>query len=132
MSSTSGAPDAILLCQDLIFTSKITGTARDLGYRVLVAGNDALARSQLEHWQPRTVIVDLSASELCRPEALLAYRSIAPNARFFAFGSHVETETLAMARDLGCDPVLPRSKFTAELPDLMRRYLGPEAGSDNG
>ena len=117
-------PDAILLCQDLIFTSKITGTARELGYRVLLAGTDPLAQSMLQQWQPRVVFVDLSHPHFARPDVLLAYRKLVPGARFLAFGSHVDVQTLSAARDVGCDPVLPRSKFTAELPELIRRYLG--------
>lgn len=117
-------PDAILLCQDLIFTSKITGTARELGYRVLLAGTDPLAQSMLQQWQPRVVFVDLAHPHFAKPEVLLAYRKIVPEARFLAFGSHVDVQTLSAARDAGCDPVLPRSKFTAELPALIRRYLG--------
>ncbi|MEW4567385.1 response regulator [Tautonia sp. JC769] len=120
-------PDAVLLCQDLIFTSKITGTARELGYRVLLAGTDPLAQSMLEQWRPGVVFVDLAHPHFAQPEVLLAYRKLAPEARFIAFGSHVDVRALAAARDVGCDPVLPRSKFTAELPDLIRRYLGDRA-----
>src|SRR5690606_23222502 len=123
-ASPAGGPDALLLCRDLIFTSKITGTARELGHRVMVAGADALARSMLEQWRPRVVFVDLSAGDLARPEALVAYRAIVPGARFIAFGSHVDAQALADARDAGCDPVLPRSRFTAELPELIRTHLG--------
>ncbi|QDV36784.1 response regulator transcription factor [Tautonia plasticadhaerens] len=119
-----GGPDAVLLCSDLIFTSKITGTARELGHRVLVAGTEVLARSMLEQWRPRVVFVDLSAGGLVRPEALIAYRGIVPGSTFIAFGSHVDTRALDSARDAGCDPVLPRSKFTAELPELIRHHLG--------
>ena len=118
-----GAPEAVLLCRDLIFTSKITGTARELGHRVLVAGSDSLARSMLDQWRPRVIFVDLAAGDLASPEALLAYRTILPEARFIAFGSHVDTAALARARDAGCDPVMPRSKFTAELPALIRGFL---------
>jgi len=41
-----------------------------------------------------------------------------------AYGSHVDKARLDAARAAGCDEVLPRSKFSAELPDLLRRYLG--------
>lgn len=123
-SPPPGGPDAVLLCQDLIFTSKITGTARELGFRVLVAGTEPLARAMLEQWRPGVVFVDLSHPIFRQGESILAYRSICPEARFIAFGAHVEAEALGAARDAGCDPVLPRSKFTATLPDLMTRYLG--------
>jgi CheY-like chemotaxis protein len=125
--SSPDGPDAILLCQDLIFTSKITGTARELGYRVLLAGTDPLARSVLQQWQPRVVFVDLAHPHFAQPEVLMAYRKLVPGARFIAFGSHVDVKALSAARDVGCDPVLPRSKFTADLPALIRRHLGGES-----
>ncbi|MDB5350913.1 MAG: hypothetical protein JWN86_2160 [Planctomycetota bacterium] len=118
-------PAGLLLSRDLIFTSKITGTARALGHQVMIAGNVALATAMLEQWQPRVVFVDLSAGDLVTPAAILAYRSLVPATPFVAFGSHVETDLLAAAAAAGCDPVLPRSRFSAELPALIGRYLGP-------
>ncbi len=119
------APSGLLLSRDLIFTSKITGTARELGHRVVVAGSVPLASTMIEQGQPRIVFVDLSAGDLVSIPALLAYRKIAPaETTFLAFGSHVDTNALAAARSAGCDPVLPRSKFSAELPALIQRYLG--------
>ncbi|SIO55976.1 hypothetical protein SAMN05444166_5168 [Singulisphaera sp. GP187] len=115
-------PAGLLLSRDLIFTSKITGTARELGHRVMVAGNTALAQAMIEQWKPRVVFVDLSAGELVSIPALLAYRTLAGEGTpFIAFGSHVDTAALADARSAGCDPVLARSQFTAQLPDLIRR-----------
>jgi CheY-like chemotaxis protein len=120
-------PAGLLLSRDLIFTSKVTGTARALGHRVLVAGNVSLASAMIEQWHPRVVFVDLAAGDLVAGPALIAYQKLAgPETPFVAFGSHVETEALAAARAAGCDPVLPRSRFSAELPDLVRRYFGPD------
>jgi hypothetical protein len=42
-----------------------------------------------------------------------------------AFGSHVDTATLKAARQAGCDHAWPRSRFTAELPQLIERALHP-------
>jgi hypothetical protein len=117
-------PTGILLSRDLIFTSKVTGTARMLGRRVLVAGDVAVAAAMIAQWQPRAVFVDLGAGDLAQPAAVLAFRKLAaPATAFVAFGSHVDTDALAAARGAGCDPVLPRSRFSAELPELIRRYL---------
>jgi DNA-binding NarL/FixJ family response regulator len=118
-------PAGLLLSRDLIFTSKVTGTARMLGFQVLTAGNAALAQAMIEQWHPKAVFVDLAAGDLVRPEALIAYRTVAgPGTAFVAFGSHVDTAAMAAAADAGCDPVMPRSKFSAELPELVKRYLG--------
>ncbi len=120
-------PTGILLSSDLIFTSKVTGSARKLGHRVLVAGTSSLALAMIEQWRPCVVFVDLAAGDLVAPAALVAYQELAgPATAFLAFGSHVDTEVLAAARAAGCDPVMPRSKFSAELPDLIGRYFRSE------
>jgi DNA-binding NarL/FixJ family response regulator len=113
----------VLLSRDLIFTTKVCGTARELGRQMLTAGNEALAVALLQQWRPRVVFVDLAAGELVRPEALVAYRQLAPETRFVAFGAHVDAGALAAAAAAGCDPVLPRSRFAAELPGLIERFL---------
>lgn len=119
-------PAGLLLSRDLIFTSKITGTARALGRRVMVAGDSLSAAEMLRNGRPKVVFVDLSAGEMTSPTAILEYRAIAPETAFVAFGSHVEADALAAAAAAGCDPVLPRSRFSAELPELISRYLtGP-------
>ena len=118
-------PLGLLLSRDLLFVTKITGTARALGCRVVVAGDDARARALIAGERPRAVFVDLSAGDLVGPEPLRALQELAgPATPFVAFGSHVDTRALAAARSAGCDPVLPRSQFSAELPALIRRYLG--------
>jgi DNA-binding NarL/FixJ family response regulator len=114
----------LLLSRDLIFTSKITSTARALGQRVMVAGNVAQATSMIAQWSPAVVFVDLAAGDLVTPEALTAFRVSAPETPFIAFGSHVDTAALAAASAAGCDDVMPRSKFTTILPELIRRFLG--------
>jgi CheY-like chemotaxis protein len=114
----------ILLCRDLIFTSKVTGTAAELGYRVLVAGSLSSAVAMIEQWRPLVVFVDLAAGDLVEPAALVRLQGLAgPRTAFVAFGSHVDTDALSAARAAGCTAVMPRSKFSAELPSLIRRYF---------
>ena len=122
----SGEPVlGVLISRDLIFTTKITGTARALGYRIAVAGNGALALKLIEESKPKVVIVDLAAGEPARSEAIRGYQAAAgTETPVIAFGSHVDTESLKEARDAGCREVMPRSKFSAELPDLIRKYCG--------
>jgi CheY-like chemotaxis protein len=128
---TPDGPAGLLLSRDLFFTSKVTGTARALGQQVLVAGNAALASAMFAQWNPRVVFVDLAAGDLVGTPALVAFRTQAgPGTPFVAFGSHVDTASLDAARAAGCDLVLPRSKFTAELPELIRRYLGTDPPID--
>lgn len=119
-------PLGLLLSRDLIFTAKVTSTARAMGRQVRTAGAVPLAVQMLGQWQPKVVFVDLAAGDLVSPPALLAYRQAAPGVPFVAFGSHVDTGALAQAAAAGCEEVMPRSRFTQQLPELIRRYLGAE------
>jgi len=127
-TTTDPESTGLLLCRDLIFTTKVKGTAVALGYRIQVAGDPLLARSLIETSRPRVVFVDLTAGEMVAPRALSAYLKLAgPDVWFVAFGSHVETESLIAAKAVGCQAVLTRSKFAAELPELMRLYFSRPA-----
>jgi hypothetical protein len=130
-SSAAPGPTGLLLCRDLIFTTKVRGTAEALSYRILVASDASLVMSLIERWHPRVVFVDLTAGDLAAPGALIAYQKLAgPDTWFVAFGPHVEADALDAARAAGCQVVIPRSKFSAELPALMRRYFNRPALTD--
>jgi hypothetical protein len=116
------APTGIVVGRDLMFTTKVTGTAGELGYRMKVAGDVATARALIEEVRPRVILVDLAAGELAAAEALSDYRRLAgPSTWLVAVGPHVDAERLAGARAAGCQLALPRSKFSAELPALLRQ-----------
>ena len=119
---TPEAPVGLLLSRDLIFTTKVIGTAQALGLKVVAAGN----ASRIADGKPAVVFVDLSAGDLVAPSALKSYRATCPGTPFIAFGSHVDVDALQAARDAGCDEVMPRSRFSAELPQLLRRYLAAQ------
>ncbi|MDG3003464.1 response regulator [Paludisphaera mucosa] len=117
----------LLLSRDLLFTVKIASTARELGAHVQVAGNVDLASALIAKIQPRAVFVDLAAGPLVANENLALFQEQAgADTPFIAFGSHVDAEALEAARAAGCREVMPRSKFTVQLPDLIRRYLTTE------
>lgn len=127
MNPTSDPIAGVLLSRDLMFTVKITGTAQELGHKVQTAGSAEQALTLIREHRPKAVFVDLAAGPLASSETLTALQAAAgPGVPFIAFGSHVDAAALASARAAGCDPVMPRSKFTMELPALIRRYLGEE------
>lgn len=130
MSSGSPAPShdqpvGLFLSRDLMFTSRISSEARAQGVRVVTAGSAAQAAAMIDQWKPVVVFVDLTAGAVAAPEALVGYRvKTGTSAVYIAFGPHVEKASLEAARDAGCDLVMPRGKFHADLPELIRRYLG--------
>jgi DNA-binding NarL/FixJ family response regulator len=108
----------LLLSDDLIFTSRIAGEARALGLTIKSARSAdallALARQE----SPGCVIVDLANHGLVLPELMRQLAELG-SPRVVAYGSHVDAATLRAARESGCDPVLPRSKFVEELPSAL-------------
>jgi hypothetical protein len=124
-------PVGLLVCRDLIFTTKVKDTARALGYRLLISSDMTAAKSMIEGAQPRAVFIDLTAGEMAAKSAIIAYRELAGrDAWFVAFGPHVDTEALATASAAGCHLVLPRSKFAAELSAVLHRCYSEPASRD--
>jgi hypothetical protein len=127
-AASEPAPAGVVLGRDLIFTAKVRGTAAELGYRMLVAGDVGTARMRMQKCLPRVVFIDLAARDLAAPAALAAYRQVTgPGTWFIAVGPHVQADVLDAARTAGCQVVLPRSKFAAELPALMQHYFSRPA-----
>ena len=114
---------AILLCDDLMFASRITGTARDLGLAVTPVRTTAAALDLARRNDPTCVIVDLAIPGLDLPNLVHDFAGLPRRPRVVAYGSHVDTATLAAARAAGCDLVLPRSKFVADLPTALPDWL---------
>ena len=126
MTAEAAAPEGLLLADDLIFTSRITGTARGLGLTVRAARSADALIELARQAPPRAVLIDLSNPGLALPELLRRLAEVCPAApRVVAYGSHVDTATLRAAREAGCDPVLPRSKFVEELPRALPQWLAP-------
>ena len=111
----------LLVSPDLFFTSKVTSTAQALGLRVEIVDDSAAAVRRLQAGGVACVFVDLSAPR-ASVEAIIA--ALPPDSRVpvIAFGSHVATDILDSARTAGAE-VMPRSQFSATLPDILKRYL---------
>jgi CheY-like chemotaxis protein len=109
--------DALVLVDDLIFQSKLSETARHVGIALqFVSSGDALIAAAAV--APRLIVVDLNARQnpLGAIEQLRAAGNPAP---IIAFLSHVQTELAERARAAGCQQVLPRSQFTANLATIL-------------
>jgi CheY-like chemotaxis protein len=119
----------ILLSDDLMFTSRITGTAQSLGVTVRPARTVEVLKRLAGQECPDCLILDLGHPGLHLEELLGWLRSACtPAPRVIAYGSHVDTETLRAARQAGCDPVLPRSKFVQDLPQELAGWVSSPAG----
>lgn len=114
----------LMLCDDLIFFSRVSGTARAAGLVVKqVRTADAMLNAARQA-PPNCVILDLQNEGLDLAALLAQLREACPAMpRTVAFGSHVEAETLRAARRLGCDLVMPRSQFAEQLEGSLKDWL---------
>lgn len=122
MHADETAADGLSVGQDLFFSSKITGTAAALGFRVDSVADLSQAESKLAQGRYRCLFLDLAMPGLAVDEIMAA---LPADGRpiVVAFGSHVDTARLRAAREAGCDEVMPRSRFSATLPEIMQRCL---------
>ena len=134
--------DAIVLIDDLFFQAKLFETAKLTGITLEIAATGEQLLKAAAANPEALVIVDLNArqgaldavEQLCKASraassGVACGLSLEPemksNAsghprRVIAFLSHVQTELAERARAAGCQEVMPRSKFTQNLADILR------------
>ena len=116
----------IFVCDDLIFTSRVTATARAHGLVVRTARSAGQALELARAEPPVCVILDLHTVHQDLAGLLAGLRTVGPAMpRVVAYGSHVNKELLQAARDAGCDLVLPRSQFARDLETALPGWMDP-------
>ena len=116
--SLDSPPRILIVCTDLIFSTKITGTAKALGRTFAVARALPRLEELLAAGTPALVIIDLAAAGIDPLEAIRRAKAQSP-ARVVAFLSHIETELAAEALGAGADSVMARSAFSVKLPEIL-------------
>jgi CheY-like chemotaxis protein len=110
--------DIIALVDDIFFSAKMQETARRLGMALkTVATGDALI-AEARGNEFALLIVDLNAKQ--GPlEAIERLHASGNQRPVIAFLSHVQVELAERARAAGCREVMPRSKFTQNLAEIL-------------
>ena len=114
----------LFLCDDLLFTSKVTGTGQALGLPIRAVKTLTELLQLAQETPPACVIVELHTPGLVIAELMTALGAMTPRPYVVGFGSHVDVATLKKAREAGCDLVLPRSKFVEDLPTALPTWFG--------
>jgi DNA-binding NarL/FixJ family response regulator len=114
-------------CSDLIFATKIRSTGEALGVptqsiqqdtnlAVLKADQGGVARQE-----PDALMVDLDLADGALRLIEQAGNAL-PTTEVVAFGAHVDKAILDAAKAHGADRLMPRSTFTEQLPELLRKH----------
>jgi CheY-like chemotaxis protein len=116
--------------EDLFFMAKIQETARKLNVKVefVKTDKDLMERMhQNGEEKPSLIIFDLNNNGV-KPLTLIPKlkSKLKKGTSIIGFLSHVQGDLKQKAHDVGCDMVLPRSAFSQNLPQLLRRHGAPE------
>jgi hypothetical protein len=112
---------------DLFFLAKIQETARKLGVKVAFVKNDPESLATLteasEADHPALIVFDLNNAN-AKPMTLIPKlkTKFKKTTSIVGFLSHLQGDLKAKAVEAGCDSVMPRSAFSQNLPNLLRRY----------
>jgi CheY-like chemotaxis protein len=115
----------IAAVSDMLFASKIRGTAEHLNVSVDFARTEEGLFDYAKAETPSLILLDLHDTRL-DPFALAARLKADERLRavpLVAFFSHVETELQRRAVEAGVDHVLPRSVFTRRLAEILQGEL---------
>src|SRR5579864_2269932 len=115
---------------DLFFLAKIQETARKLNVKVEFVKDDKdLTDRVLQNGEekPSLIIFDLNNNSV-KPLTLIPKlkSKLKKGTSIIGFLSHVQGDLKQKAHEVGCDMVLPRSAFSQNLPQLLRRHGAPE------
>jgi CheY-like chemotaxis protein len=115
---------------DLFFVAKIQETARKLNVKVDFLKSDQELLDRLERngeEKPSLIIFDLN-SNTAKPLTLIPKLKsmLKRQTSILGFVSHVQGDLKVKAQEAGCDTVMPRSAFSQNLPQLLRRHGAPE------
>ena len=141
-------PWIVAFVADLLFSTRIEDVGRRLGYPVIVIenadqigppdaepldrqfaehliGRGAALIDQLTHWKLGLIIFDLGNSAVPWREWIPLITSVPATRRFpvLCFGSHVDVETMRVAKEAGAREVVARSRFVRDMQDLIQKYI---------
>jgi DNA-binding NarL/FixJ family response regulator len=109
---------ALAVVTDLMFGSKIKGTADAVGATVLFARNQDVLMKEAP--AASVILLDLGTRWLT-PQMITELKSIT-HAQVIAFVAHTDAESIRAAQAAGADKVLARSAFVVQLPEILKQH----------
>jgi CheY-like chemotaxis protein len=118
-----------IFVDDLFFMAKIQETARKLNVKVQFVKSDKEVFDLVgDGDKPSLIVLDLNHHTVkplvTIPKLKAKFKK---ETNIIGFLSHLQGELKMKAQEAGCDMVLPRSAFSQNLPQLLRRHAASEA-----
>jgi len=143
LSPRADAPTRIFaLVDDLFFLAKIQEVSRKLNVKVefIKSEKDLAEKATAKNGEangeadekPSLIIVDLNSNSVKPIPTISKLRSrFKKSTSIVAFVSHVQGDLKVKAQEAGCDVVMPRSAFSQNLPNILRRHGAEDEPEDN-
>lgn len=115
---------------DLFFLAKIQEVSRKLNVKVeFVKSEKEIADKTGENPEekPSLIVVDLNSNSIKPLSIISKMRSkFKKPTSIVGFVSHVQGDLKMKAQEAGCDVVMPRSAFSQNLPNILRRHAADD------
>lgn len=121
---SSPSPRKVLaVVDDLMFAVKIDAAARQSGVAVSYAKSIEETLEKAAE-QPGLIMLDLNHARLDIIELITRLKADEKlrGLTLLGFISHVDTERRQAAINAGCNSVVPRSAFSVNLPQILKRH----------
>ena len=113
---------ALFVTSDLLFSSQVQAAARQAGVPLEVLRSPSELPGCLDSGNARLLILDLSTAG-CDPADLLPQIGQRPEGPYVvAYATHLMKSKLQAARAAGCDQVLTRGQFHAQMDDILQPF----------
>ena len=115
------APKVVAAVEDLMFRSKISETAGQLGIEASFPRDPKKLMEQATQSRPDLLVLDLNSMRFEPLDLLRTVKSdeITRRTPTVGFLSHVQGDLAVAAKEAGCDRVVARSAFTRDLPRIL-------------
>ena len=120
--------------EDLLFKSKISETADQLGVEAKFPRSPKKLLETLRESPPDLLVLDLNSMRFEPLELLQTVKSgeTTQQVPTVGFLSHVQKDLAVAAKEAGCDRVMARSAFTRDLPKILAKGRAGETIDEAG
>jgi CheY-like chemotaxis protein len=113
----------LAVLEDLFFTVKINEAAKQAGLPITFVKSELDVLEQAKS-QPALIILDINFQGIDPLSLIRKLKADEQTKRINLIGylSHVQGELKLQAQEAGCDMVMPRSAFSQNLPQILKRH----------
>jgi CheY-like chemotaxis protein len=113
----------LAVLEDLFFTVKINEAAKRAGLPITFVKSEHDVLEQAKN-QPALIIMDINFQGIDPLNLIRKLKADEQTKRINLIGylSHVQGELKLQAQEAGCDMVMPRSAFSQNLPQILKRH----------